>query len=102
MSPVPSGSEPFELEVISPEGLAYQGKVLSLILPARHGRLGVLSHHAPLVAMLDRGEIQFRLRVDGYFKGLDITGGFVEVREGGVVVVADEVLSPLHETEVSA
>lgn len=100
MSPVPAGSEPFALRVLSPKGLAYEGQILSLILPTRSGRLGVLSHHAPLVAILDLGEVQFRLRVGGHFKGLDITGGFAEVRDGVVTVVADDVLSTLHETEV--
>lgn len=47
----------FELEIVTPEKMAYSGKVRSLIAPGEIGSLGVLVNHAPLITNLIPGKI---------------------------------------------
>ena len=76
-----------ELEIVTPERLAYQGTVDSVTLPGSEGELGVLPHHAPLVSMLGVGELRFKK--GGQEESFAIAGGFVQVRPDKVVVMAE-------------
>lgn len=76
-----------ELEIVTPERLAYQGTVDSVTLPGSEGELGVLPHHAPLVSMLGVGELRFKR--GGQEESFAIAGGFVQVRPDKVVVMAE-------------
>ena len=50
----------FDLAIISPEKSIYKGRVVSLVVPASLGYLGVLANHAPLIAGLKSGRIIIR------------------------------------------
>ena len=45
---------PLLLEIVTPERLAYSDTVDSVQLPGAEGEMGVLPHHAPLLATLGR------------------------------------------------
>jgi F-type H+-transporting ATPase subunit epsilon len=76
-----------ELEIVTPERLAYSDTVDSVVLPGSEGEIGVLPHHAPLVSMLGVGEL--RIRKDGQEEAFAIVGGFLQVRPDKVVVMAE-------------
>jgi F-type H+-transporting ATPase subunit epsilon len=76
-----------ELEIVTPERLAYSDTVDSVVLPGSEGEIGVLPHHAPLVSMLGVGEL--RIRKDGQEETFAIAGGFLQVRPDKVVVMAE-------------
>ena len=78
---------PLLLEIVTPEKLAYSDTVDSVVLPGSEGELGVLPHHAPLVAMLGIGEL--RIRKGGAEESFAIVGGFLQVRPDKVVVMAE-------------
>ena len=78
---------PLQLEIVTPEKLAYQGEVDSVVLPGSEGELGVLPHHAPLVSTLGAGEL--RLRKGGQEESFAIVGGFLQVLPDKVVVMAE-------------
>ena len=46
---------PLQLEIVTPERLAYSDTVDSVVLPGAEGEMGVLPHHAPLLATLGVG-----------------------------------------------
>jgi F-type H+-transporting ATPase subunit epsilon len=75
------------LEIVTPERLAYSDQVDSVNVPGSEGELGILPHHAPLVAMLGVGEL--RIRKSGAEESFAIAGGFVQVRPDKVVVMAE-------------
>jgi F-type H+-transporting ATPase subunit epsilon len=75
------------LEIVTPERLAYSDQVDSVNVPGSEGELGILPHHAPLVAMLGVGEL--RIRKAGAEESFAIAGGFVQVRPDKVVVMAE-------------
>jgi len=79
---------PLQLEIVTPERLAFSGPVDSVVLPGIEGELGVLPHHAPLLAMLGVGELRLR-REGAAEESFAIVGGFVQVRPDKVVVMAE-------------
>jgi F-type H+-transporting ATPase subunit epsilon len=78
---------PLQLEIVTPEKLAYQDEVDSVVLPGSEGEIGVLPHHAPLVSTLGAGEL--RLRKGGNEEFFAIVGGFLQVLPDKVVVMAE-------------
>jgi F-type H+-transporting ATPase subunit epsilon len=78
---------PLQLEIVTPERLAYSESVDAVVLPGVEGELGVLPHHAPLITMLGVGEL--RVRKAGVEESFAIVGGFLQVRPDKVVVMAE-------------
>lgn len=78
---------PIDLEIVTPERLAYSGSVDSVQVPGSEGELGILPHHAPLVATLGAGEL--RIRHGGTEESFAVFGGFVQVLPDKVVVMAE-------------
>jgi F-type H+-transporting ATPase subunit epsilon len=78
---------PLHLEIVTPERLAYEGEVDSVVCPGIEGELGILPHHAPLLTTLGLGELRIRTR--GQEEYFAIAGGFLQVRPDRVVVMAE-------------
>jgi F-type H+-transporting ATPase subunit epsilon len=78
---------PLQLEIVTPERLAYSDTVDAVTLPGSEGELGVLPHHAPLVSTLGIGELV--IRKGGTEESFAIVGGFLQVRPDRVVVMAE-------------
>ena len=77
----------FKLDIVTAEQLVYSGDVDVVVAPGVEGQLGILPHHAPLMTMLQAGEL--RLRKAGEEMAIAISGGFLEVRPDRVIVLAD-------------
>ena len=78
---------PIQLDIVTPERLAYSDEVDAVVLPGSEGEMGVLPHHAPLISTLGAGEL--RLRKGGAEESFAIVGGFVQVLPDKVVVMAE-------------
>lgn len=78
---------PLQLEIVTPERLAYSDEVDAVTLPGGEGEIGVLPHHAPLVSTLGVGEL--RIRKGGTEELFAIAGGFLQVLPDKVVVMAE-------------
>ena len=78
---------PLQLEIVTPERLAFQGEVDAVVCPGIEGELGVLPHHEPLLTTLGVGEL--RMRRGGDEEYFAIAGGFLQVRPDKVVVLAE-------------
>jgi F-type H+-transporting ATPase subunit epsilon len=76
------------VEVVSPEAILYQGQASSVVVPAYDGKIGILPRHAPMLALLGRGALT--LRTTGGERRFTVGGGFVQVRDNVVRVVAEE------------
>lgn len=75
-------------EIVTPEKIVYSGDVDMIIVPGIEGELGILPLHIPLVTLLKVGEI--RLKYDDRQDYIAIDGGYMEVREDKVTILADE------------
>jgi len=75
------------LDIVTAERAIYSEDVEVVIAPGIEGQLGILPHHAPLMTMLQSGELLVRRA--GEELSLAISGGFLEVRPDRVIVLAD-------------
>lgn len=79
---------PLTLQIITPERVVFEeGGVESVTLPGAEGQLTVLPRHAPLMTALQPGELV--LRKAGDEVEIAVSGGFLEVRDDKVTVLAD-------------
>ncbi len=76
-----------KLDVVTAEQMVYSDEVDAVIAPGVEGQLGILPHHAPLMTILEPGELL--IRKGGGEVCLAISGGFLEVRPDRVIVLAD-------------
>jgi F-type H+-transporting ATPase subunit epsilon len=75
------------LEIVTPERLVYSDDVDRVQVPGSDGELGILPHHAPLVATLGAGEL--RIIKGAGEESIVVIGGFVQVRPDKVVIMAE-------------
>jgi len=80
-------ADPIQLSVVTPERSLLDESVDEVILPGRSGYLGVLPGHAPLFSELATGIVSFT--AGGSRRTLALSGGFVEVIDNQVRVLAD-------------
>src|SRR4030043_69976 len=77
----------FRLEIVTAERMIFSDDVSAVIAWGVEGQLGILPHHAPLMTMLQPGDLMIRKgKEEDYFA---ISGGFLEVRPDKVIVLAD-------------
>lgn len=76
-----------QIAVVTGEREIYRGEAEELIAPGSEGELGILPHHAALLTALKPGEMRIKLR--GEEDDLFISGGFLEVYNNTVTVLAD-------------
>jgi F-type H+-transporting ATPase subunit epsilon len=76
-----------DLEIVTPERRVLSETVDEVVLPGVEGYFGVLPGHAPLLAALGVGEVSYR--VGGQTRFLVVSGGFAEVLDNRVSVLAE-------------
>ena len=74
-----------EIEIVTPEGLAFSGEAESIILRTDTGDVQIMAGHADYIAALDTGKIC--LKVGGVDRFASASGGFVSVKSGKARVV---------------
>jgi F-type H+-transporting ATPase subunit epsilon len=77
----------FHFDLVSPEKLVFAGEVDQVDVPGAEGDFGVLANHAPLVATLRPGIMT--IVEGGRTIRAVVSGGFAEVSEKGLTVLAD-------------
>ena len=77
----------FKLEIVTAERMVFSDEVSALIAWGLEGQLAILPHHAPLMTMLQPGDLM--IRKDKEEDYLAISGGFLEVRPDKVIILAD-------------
>lgn len=78
---------PMRLDVITAERAVLSDEVDLVVAPGSQGELGILPHHSPLMTTLQAGELT--IRKGGEATYLAVTGGFIEVMDNVVTVLAD-------------
>jgi F-type H+-transporting ATPase subunit epsilon len=83
---------PLTLEVATPTRLAVADEVDDVVAPGSEGYFGVLPGHAPFLTTLGIGELTYRKGREEFH--LAVSGGFAEVRNDKVIVLADTAERP--------
>jgi F-type H+-transporting ATPase subunit epsilon len=85
-------AERLTLELATPTRLVVTVEADEVVVPGSLGYFGVLPGHAPLLATLGIGEVTYRIGREEYH--VAISGGFAEVRNDKVIILADVAETP--------
>jgi F-type H+-transporting ATPase subunit epsilon len=66
-------------EIVTPEGLVFDGRAGMIVVPGEMGELGILPRHAPLVSRTVVGEARIKEDGDGW-KPLAVGSGYVKMQ----------------------
>jgi F-type H+-transporting ATPase subunit epsilon len=88
----------FTLSIVTPEKIAFEAQIRSLVVPGTEGYLGVLANHAPLITALKPGRIEFS-DSSGKVTMMAVSGGFLEVSNNTATILADAV-EPADEIDI--
>ena len=76
-----------KVSVISPEAVLFEGETDSVVAPAYDGEVGILTGHAPLMALLGDGQLRIG---GGGGRRFNVSGGFMQVLDNEVRVVTEK------------
>ena len=83
----------FPVEVLTPEGKAYEGEVEMLSTRTNTGSIGIRANHAPLMAILDPTELRL-YEGESEPKRFAQGEGYLQVVNNSALVLVDEILDP--------
>jgi F-type H+-transporting ATPase subunit epsilon len=75
------------VEIVTAEHKLYSGAADAVQAPGSEGQLGILPHHAALLTVLSPGALSIKLA--GAEETIFVSGGFLEVSNNNVTVLAD-------------
>ena len=75
------------LEIVTPEKKVFSDTVDSVTVPTESGEVGILNNHAPLISTLKAGVLSYTR--GGTNERMVVAGGFLEVSDNNVSVLAD-------------
>ncbi|MGL4935497.1 MAG: F0F1 ATP synthase subunit epsilon [Cetobacterium sp.] len=80
----------FKLELVTPLNKVLSEEVNFVMLRTTEGDMGILPNHSPFVAGVATGEM--KVRNNGQEKFYYVSGGFVEISNNVVTILADEAM----------
>lgn len=78
-------------ELVTPEKLVRSEDVYMVVVPGTEGDFGVLEGHAPVMSTIRDGAIQIYASADAAPEEIQVRGGFAEVGDAGLTVLAEQV-----------
>ena len=79
---------PLKLEIVTAERLVLADENIDMVVaPSVDGEVGILPNHAPLIAVLQIGELRVKKGADE--QSIVVAGGFMEVLDDKVTILAD-------------
>ena len=80
---------PLRFELVTPEKLIRSEEVHMVVVPGSEGEFGVLEGHAPFMSTIRNGELAIYRTSGGEPERIAIEGGFAEVNDQGLTVLAE-------------
>lgn len=78
-------------ELVTPERLVRSEDVHMVVVPGTDGDFGVLQGHSPFMSTIRDGEIAIYVSEKSAPEMIRVQGGFVEVTEKGLTVLAENI-----------
>jgi F-type H+-transporting ATPase subunit epsilon len=76
-------------ELVTPERQVMSDEVYMVVIPGTEGESGIMAGHAPYMTTLRNGEIAVYRSAGAQPERIPVTGGFAEVSEKGLTVLAE-------------
>jgi len=80
-------------ELVTPASLVLSEDVYMVVVPGTEGEFGVLEGHAPFMSTIRDGAVQVYRTQGGTPENIEVRGGFAEVSEAGLTVLAEQVIA---------
>ena len=80
-------------ELVTPERLVRSDEVHMVVVPGVEGDFGVMAGHAPFMTTLKDGELKVYKAAGGQPESIAVSGGFAEVGDKGLTVLAERAQS---------
>ncbi|HEX8640129.1 MAG TPA: ATP synthase F1 subunit epsilon [Allosphingosinicella sp.] len=81
---------PLRFELVTPERLVLSEEVHMVVVPGTEGDFGVLEGHAPVMSTIRNAELAVYRAAGAGPVRIAIEGGFAEVSERGLTVLAEK------------
>ena len=85
--------EPFQVHILAADRTFYEGPCLSLTIPVSDGELGILAHHASMIAAVVPGTLRWQAP-DQPVQLAAVSPGMVKVEHNDVLVLVDSAERP--------
>lgn len=82
---------PLHFELVTPVRLVRSEEVYMVVVPGTEGEFGVLEGHAPFMSTIRDGAVQVYRTQGAAPENIEVRGGFAEVAETGLTVLAEHV-----------
>ncbi|HKX78836.1 MAG TPA: ATP synthase F1 subunit epsilon [Novosphingobium sp.] len=82
---------PLHFELVTPARLVRSEDVHMVVVPGAEGEFGVLEGHAPFMSTVRDGALKVYRTENGAPEEIQIQGGFAEVGDTGLTVLAEHV-----------
>ncbi len=76
-------------ELVTPDKLVMSEDVYMVVVPGTEGESGIMAGHAPYMTTLKNGEIAVYRAAGAQPERIAVTGGFAEVSDKGLTVLAE-------------
>ena len=78
-------------ELVTPDRQVMSEDVHMVVVPGSEGESGIMAGHAPYMTVLKDGEIAIYRTASAQPEKIAVTGGFAEVGDRGLTVLAESV-----------
>jgi len=76
-------------ELVTPDRLVMSDDVYMVVVPGTEGESGIMAGHAPYMTTLRNGDVAIYRTQGGQPEKISVTGGFAEVSDKGLTVLAE-------------
>ena len=85
---------PIHFEIVTPEKLVRSDEAYMVVVPGSEGDFGVMEGHAPFMSTMRNGDLRIYSSETGEPESISVEGGFAEVSEAGLTVLAEKAVTP--------
>ena len=82
----------FPFELVSPEKFVFSGEVEAVVVPGVEGEFTVLKDHAPTLALMKPGILEYDLSTAQKTR-LFVRGGFAQIAPEGLTILAEQTIA---------
>ena len=82
----------FPFELVSPEKIVFSGEVEAVVIPGVEGEFTVLKDHAPTLALIKPGVLEYELSTTQKTR-LFVRGGFAQIAPEGLTILAEQTIT---------
>lgn len=84
----------FELNMVSTNGVFYEGPCHCMILPVKDGEMAIMAHHQEMLVGIVAGELRFQTEEEGEWRSVVVGQGGCQVANNRVVLISDTIERP--------